>query len=358
MEHAAGKLLDRPESIAELDSGRMLDKVETLSSQCEEAWEVGRKARMPSWEAPANVVVLGMGGSAIAGDMARAVLAGEAGAQISANRNYDAPGFVGPRSIVIASSYSGNTEETLEAASRCAARGARMVAITSGGELAARAKSQGWPLIIIPGGYSPRAALGYCLMPLLAVLEKVGVATDLQPSVNEVLGVLTSIARTLGGGAVLEANPAKQLALRLTGKVPVVYGAVGIGSVAAYRWKCQVNENSKNPAYWHELPELNHNEIMGWEAVPAASNLDVVMLRSEPEPPRLKLRAEVTGRILEEALGAPPAEIWSRGASPLARLLSLVSFGDFVSVYLAFLKRVDPTPIRSINRLKASLAAR
>lgn len=350
------QLLDSREAMAEIDPAGMAGLIEDLPRQWREAEEIARAAKIDGVGEPKNIVVLGMGGSAIGGDLVKSLLEPAAKTPIAVNRDYGLPAWVDENTLVVASSYSGNTEETLTAAAEAQRRGAKIVALTTGGQLAQQAEANGWPLIRIPAGLSPRAAIGYSFVPLYVLMERLGVTASVASDLAETAEVLERLKGRYGLDVPVAENPAKQLALALKGKLPLIYGAYGWSATAAYRWKTQINENSKAPAVSNEFPELNHNETVGWE-VPAevTQKIHVVILRDRQDNERVKARIQVTREIIE-GRAAGITELWSEGQSAVARLFSLIYPGDFVSLYLALVYRVDPTPVKMIDLLKSRLA--
>jgi glucose/mannose-6-phosphate isomerase len=331
----------------------MLEVVLGLPRQVREGWALGRSAKLPRLaKAPEHLVVCGMGGSAIAGDLLAGYLAPRFPTPITVVRGYEIPGFVGPRSLVIAVSYSGATEETLAAVARAERAGAMVVAITSGGPLAPLAGRGG---VLVPGGLAPRAALGYLMLPMLAALEHWGLVGPCGAEVEEAAAALETLARDCAPGVPALGNPAKGLAEQLAGRIPAVYAASPGLEAVARRWKCQFNENSKTLATWSAFPELNHNETVGWGAPPGlAGHFAVIVLLDGTEPARLVQRIRLTTDL---ALGpaAGVHEVRARGGAGLARLLYLVLMGDLVSVYLAYLRGIDPAPIEIIAAIKQRL---
>jgi glucose/mannose-6-phosphate isomerase len=303
---------------------------------------------------PTGLVLCGMGGSAIGADLVVACLP-RLDVPAPVVRGYVLPAWVGPETLVIAASYSGQTEETLACAAAALQRGCRPVCVASGGRLAAGAEESGLALVRVPGGGQPRAAVGYLAMPLLAALEAAGLAGEAGGDVEEAAALLRDGNELYGPGRPQAENPAKALALRLHERQAVVYGA-GLTVPAARRWKGQINENAKAPAFWNELPELDHNELMGWTSLPhvAASTL-AVFLEDAAGDPRLLRRAELTAAELQ-ARGVEVEHVAARGESRLARLFSLVQLGDYASCYLALLYGVDPTPVQAIQDFKSRLA--
>ncbi|MBM3306883.1 MAG: bifunctional phosphoglucose/phosphomannose isomerase [Candidatus Eisenbacteria bacterium] len=338
------------------DPSGMLGHLEGFPEQLERALEIGRRATLTlSGRGARAVVVAGMGGSAIGGEIAAAHLAGSISVPMIVVRNYEMPAFVGADTVVVAASYSGNTEETLAAYRDAHARGARVLCVTTGGELAARAADDGHDVIAIPGGLPPRAALGYGLVPLLVSLARLGLSPDPGEDVADAVAVCRRSVAAHGAAAPAARNPAKEIAGWLCGGLPVIYGTTPRTAAAASRWCGQLAENSKVVAHRAEIPEMNHNEIVGWSGErPLCGSARVVFLGDPGDHPRNALRADFTRREVEAA-GAAARVVTAAGATALGRLMSLVSLGDFVSVYLAALGGVDPTPVEPIGRLKSAL---
>jgi glucose/mannose-6-phosphate isomerase len=254
----------------------------------------------------------------------------------------------------MSSSYSGNTAETLALFEEARARGCRVIALTSGGELESRADEGGVPVVRVPGGLMPRAAFGYTSMASVGALVAVGLSPSFDEDLAEAVGELERIVGTDGPAVAALSNDAKGLALRLVGRVPVVWGAEGFARVAAARWKTQFNENAKIPAFASSLPELDHNEVVGWSSG-QGDPFAVVALRHDGEDPDVAGRFPLSLEIARSS-GAVVEEVRASGRSALARLLSLVQRGDLVSTYLGIARGVDPSPIDAIVRLKAALA--
>lgn len=300
-------------------------------------------------------VVCGMGGSAIAGDLLAALAQGSAPFPIAVNRNYGLPGWVGRDDLVIVSSYSGDTEETLSAFAAAEERGATIAAITSGGELDRRCRQGGHPCLVIPGGLPPRGALGFLFFGLLGTLLRSQLIPDCRGDVMETIQQLEALTKEYEPSSPAAANRAKTLALQLHGGIPIVYASADGMAGAARRWANQLNENAKVLSYWALFPELCHNEIVGWEKLPELRRqARVVFLEDRGDHPRNALRA----RIVKEVLNASAAGLFtvqSRGDSLLARMFSLICLGDWTSLYLAYLHQTDPTPVARIAELKNRL---
>ena len=352
-----------PELVTEFDAGDMLGWIAGLPRQLTAGYAAAGSALAGAFAEdaasgapvrPTGVILCGMGGSAIGADLVLACLPG-LDVPAAVVRGYDLPAWAGPQTLVIMASHSGETEETLSCAAAALERGCRPVCMASGGALERFAEEHGLRFVKVPGGGQPRAAVGYLTAPLLAAFEAAGLADRVKDSIDEAAAVLRDGNESLGPERPPAANPAKALALRLHGRQAVVYGA-GLTVPAARRWKGQINENAKAPAFWNELPELDHNELVGWTSLPlVASSSLVVFLEDAACDPRLRRRAELTAAELE-ALGVAVERVSARGESRLARLFSLVQLGDYVSFYLALLYGVDPTPVRALQDFKAKLA--
>ncbi len=301
-----------------------------------------------------GVVVAGMGGSAIGGDLLRALTCDKARVPIVVSRSYTLPAWVTADTLVVASSYSGNTEETLAAFDSAAARGAALVCITTGGALLDRAKAQGVPTIGLLAGLQPRAALSYSAAALLTACEALGVLRMAQEDWVEAVTVLESQRSALEDPAYVE-NRAVQLAMKLQPLFPVIYSSEQL-EVANLRWRNQLHENAKTFAVGNLLPEMNHNEIMGWARAGAElGQLGVIMLRDLEDHPRTQRRMDVTAALLKGRAGHWES-VQSLGRSRLARLLSLMYTSDWVSLYLAIAHCTDPSPVGLISTLKQRIA--
>jgi len=352
----AHEILDDPVARKARDPADMLGLVLGLPNQVQAGWAAGEEADLPALPSPpVAVAVLGMGGSGIGGDLLRSVLAGECTVPVVVVKDYRVPRWFSQGTLAFAVSYSGNTEETLAAYQAARDRGASVVAITSGGRLAEMAQRDGVPVIRLPAGLPPRAAIGHLFFPMLALLHRLGVLSSWGEEVRECVEVLRSLGERLGPSAPVDRNPAKHLATRLHGGVPVVYATASLLEPAALRWKCQFNENSKTLALWNVFPELNHNETVGWGVEPElARSFQVVLLRDREEDPRITQRVAITVDLALHRAGGLH-EVRSEGRGKLARLFSTILFGDLTSVYLAYLRGVDPTPVDVIEELKRRL---
>lgn len=351
--------LDDLENIKKYDARDMAYFIESFPEQCREAEKIGLLSNIPdSFKIRyRNIVCAGMGGSAIGADIARSYTADEALAPIFVNRNYTVPAFVGRESLVIVSSYSGNTEETISAFKGAKARGAGIIVISSGGILSGLAHASSIPVVRIPPGLQPRAALGYGFFTLLSALSKIGVIGDKSKDVREAIRGLerlrdTSLALTVRG----RKNIAKDIARKIYMKMPVIYSEAGHLDAVGTRWRGQLAENAKTIASSNLFPEMTHNEIVGWEhPEKALKNLAVIMLRDRGDDPRTAKRMDIVMKVMA-SLGVKVIEVNSRGKGLLSRVFSLIYIGDYVSLYLAILNKCDPTPVDRIAYLKKEMA--
>jgi glucose/mannose-6-phosphate isomerase len=346
--------LDDREAVRAGDPADMLGTVATLGSQCRDGYAGGVGADgLPDLADVRGVVVCGMGGSAVAGDVLRSVFRDRLGMPVEVNRSAELPEHAGIHTLVLASSYSGNTSETLAAFGEAVRRGCRTIAVTSGGTLRDEAEERGVPLVGVPGGFQPRAALGWLAFTAMGALEAAGLLPPMAADVAETVEVIGERSASCGPVVRTADNPAKLLALAIGDRVPVVWGAEGIGAVAAARWKTQMNENGKIPAWWASMSELDHNEVVGWTE-PYGRSHTVIALRHDGEDAETAARFPLSLEIAADA-GAATHEVRATGRSPLARLLSLIVVGDHVSPYVAIRRGIDPTPVEVIQRLKAAL---
>ena len=306
-------------------------------------------AGLPRRYMPGGLVVCGMGGSAIGGDLARAAIGGRAQRPMRVVRGYDlVPWMVGD-ALVLCASYSGNTEETLACFEAAGQLGAPRVALTTGGQLAERAREAGVPVIGVPSGMQPRAAVVYMTVAALQCAAAAGVCESLQAEAEAAAALLGELVAEWGPDAPADST-AKSLAQSLDGAIPVVYGAGPTGAVAQ-RWKTQLNENAKQPAFAGVLPEANHNDICAWERADGFGRFAAVLLDDDRLHPQLRRRVELTARVA----GDSAQVVAGRGETALERVLSLVLLGDLVSVYLAVLAGVDPTPVDVLEQFKREL---
>ena len=344
--------------IARVDTAGQITDVLAMPAHLEDAlWRVESASLEKSLrhlEGPTPLLICGMGGSAVGGDLAAAVLGGRLMAPLRTIRGYELPSWAMPGSYVVCASYSGNTEETLACYEAAGALGAPRVAVTTGGRLAEAARADGVPVIPLPGGLQPRSAAAYMLVSVLEIAAYVDAAPAVRTEIDAACASLTELAKEWGPEADSD-SLAKRLAQRSHRTIVCAYGA-GPTAAVATRWKTQINENAKVPAFAAELPEADHNEIVGWESASSLGSFLAVFLEDSDQHPRVRQRIELTAELIEsEAAGTVRVE--SRGLTAVERVMSLVLLGDLVSIYLAVLRDVDPGPVDMIERLKEGLEA-
>ncbi|MHB8657287.1 MAG: bifunctional phosphoglucose/phosphomannose isomerase [Solirubrobacteraceae bacterium] len=340
-------------AIAAVDAAGQLDDILGMPDQLRDAlWRV-QSAPVSAEDARDGLVVAAMGGSAVGGALARAALGDRALRPIVLARGYALPPWTTPETLVLCASYSGNTEETLAAYEAARALGAQRVVSTTGGRLAAEARSDRVPVIPLPGGFQPRAAVAYSLVVALEMAGLCGAGQRLHSEIDVAAAHLEQLVAQWGPEGPDE-GLAKVLARGLHGTIPQICGA-GLTAPIAYRWKSQCNENAKVPAFASELPELDHNEICGWEGAWELGSFSAVFLDDSDLHPRIQQRIELT-RGLIAGFGAPTYRVEGVGQTRVERLVSLVLLGDLVSLYLAVLRGVDPTPVATIGHLKQALS--
>ena len=337
-----------------LDTVGMFDLAAALPEQVAAAAGLGAEVDgLPEREAIEQVVVLGMGGSGIAGDVLATVAGPFMPVPVIVSKDYEPPASVGEGTLCFAISYSGDTEETVEAAQSAAVAGARMVVLSTGGELARLAASWDVPHVVLPDCPMPRAGIGSVSIPPLIILERIGLFPGASEYVDDAVRQLQRRRDTL----IVDGGPAHRLAQAIGRTIPIAYGGDALGGVAAYRFKCQVNENAKAPAFAGTLPEMAHNEICGWgqHGDMTRQVMTVVRFRHDHEHPQVGRRFDLTYDIIDEVVHTI-LDIEAEGDGELAQLLDLVIQGDFVSLHLAAQAGVDPGPIPVLTDLKNALA--
>ena len=305
-----------------------------------------------------NIVTSGMGGSAIGGDLLRSLFRGVCPVPIVVNRNYTIPKFVDEDTLFIAASFSGNTEETLAAFKAAVEKGAKVVSISGGGELEAYSREAGVPhLSIHERGIQPRCAFGHLFVPMAMCLSKLGFIPDVTDDLKDAVELLSDSAMEFSPSVPAGDNLAKQIAQAVWDKLPVVYASQNYFDVVAMRWKGQFNENGKMMAFCNVIPEMNHNEIVGW-GIPGdiTRKSIVIFIHDDADLQKIRKRMSITKDLIAEE-GAQVITVQSQGSSPLAKSLYLIYLGDFTSYYLAILNGVDPTPVDRILLLKSKLGA-
>ncbi|UCG60445.1 MAG: bifunctional phosphoglucose/phosphomannose isomerase [Candidatus Zixiibacteriota bacterium] len=354
-------ILNDVERIRAVDPANMYNRIFDLPEQMEDAIRIGTHAhiRTSDFADIKNIVVVGMGGSAIGGDLARTLLASKLQIPFHVCRHYVVPEYVDDETLVIASSYSGNTEETLSALDDALSRKAMIVAISTGGLLTDVSTLNDFPLIVVPSGFQPRAALGYSFVPLLIFLEKIGLIKNVADELNRLIGQLKNLREDYIEDVPVENNPAKQLAEQIHGRIAIIYSGPTLTDAVGLRWKGQICENAKNLAFANNYAEFNHNELVGWsETVQKHQDqLIVIQLRDRDDHPQITKRMNIVKGLIEDR-GIKVVDVESQGDSSLTRMFSLIQLGDFVSYYLAVLNEVDPTPVKVIETLKGMLSGK
>lgn len=343
-----------------LDSLDMFGLTAGLPEQVEDAAERTRAilaegVRLPDASAVEQVVVLGMGGSGMSGEVVAAVAAPLLPVPVVLVKSYECPAFVGEGSLVFAVSASGNTEETVQASSDAAIAGARLVVISGGGAMADLAAHWDAPLVSVPDKITqPRAALGAMATPALVILEALGLYRGGRTWIDAAVEQLKRRRDQLAGAG--ESSPAADVARQIGRTMPLIHGGGSVGAAAAQRWKTQVNENAKAPAFWSAQPELCHNEICGWGQHGDVTRqvLTAVALRHDGEHPQVGRRFELVGELLREVV-ADVIEVHAEGDGDLAQLFDLILFGDYVSLWMAVEAGVDPGPVPVLVELKEKL---
>lgn len=364
MQEAA--ILDQMENIRVVDSGNMLKRLMETPQYCEDALQLAQKIEIPQkvnisekisikYKKPRHIIMTGMGGSAIGGEILQDWLREDFPISIEVCRDYDLPAYADEDTLIVSVSYSGDTEETLSTLLDAVNRRCMIVTITSGGHMLHFAEKLGLPCVTIMNGLPPRVAIPYLFFPLPIILVKMGLLTNRDEEIREAIRVLRKLSEENSPETSVKNNFSKRLALDLAETIPVVYGFRHYGAIA-HRIKTQFNENTKIPSKYEVFPELNHNEVMGWEATEDITRkFSIILLRDSDEPPEIRHRIETTKRL---ALSRTHKvlEIPAKGEKKLAKMLSTMYIGDLVSFYLAILRKTDPTPVKTISEIKSELS--
>ncbi len=359
------ELLNDIESIKKIDLSNMINDINEMSASIEQAIKISKELTIPNvikndvlniyFQRPENIVIVGMGGSAIGGDLLKDFLFLELDIPLETIRGYNLPKYVSKKTLIIVVSYSGNTEETLNCFKEGLEKNAMIICISSNGLLEKICKKQEIPIILVPKNIQPRASLPYLFFPLLVITNSLNLTSDFKNDIEETISILAEMNKKIGSEIPFEQNEAKQIAVKLKDKVTLIFSPAGFGTIAR-RMKCQINENSKQLAYWNEFSELNHNEIVGWEKkLDVLKHFSLILIRSKDESVPIKTRIEVTKNLIFKDKIDEIIEIKGQGKSLLAQYFSLIFKGDLISYYLAIVNNVDPSPVKDISILKKEL---
>jgi len=345
-------ILDDLAEMKRIDKSDMLSFCVEASKLCRKAAKLAEAVRI-NYSKPQTIIVAGMGGSAIGGELLKDWTRDKIDVPIEICREYSLPAYADERTLVFVVSYSGETEEALSMFLDAIKRNCMTFCISSGGKLLEFAEKLKLPYLRVPSGIpQPRAALPYLFLPLPILLEKLDLISEVNSEISEAVKILERVKRENSPEKPLSDNLSKKMALRINGTVPVVY-SFGIYRAVAQRYKQEFNENSKVPAKWDFFSELNHNEIVGWEAAKEpAKCFSIIFIRDKNEPEEIRQRIEATKELISQEATKKIFEVWSSGEGRLAKILYTIYIGDFTSVYLAILRGVDPTPVKTIASLK------
>jgi glucose/mannose-6-phosphate isomerase len=347
------KILDNPSEIKRIDKSNMLSFCVEAPKHYAEAAKIAKTVSI-SYPKPQTIILAGMGGSAIGGELLKDWTRDKIAVPIEVCREYSLPAYANKNTLVFVVSYSGETEESLSLFLDAIKRKCMTVCISSGGLLHEFSEKLNFPHLCVPSGMAPRATLPYLFMPLPILLEKIGLVSDVTSEISETIKILKRVSDSNSPEKPFNDNFAKKLASSICGTVPVVYG-FGFYRSVAQRLKTQFNENSKFPAKWEFFPELNHNEIVGWEAVKElAKYFSVILIRDKDEPEAMRQRIQATKELIYTE-SVKVFEIQSVGKSMFAKMSSVICTGDFTSVYLAIMRGIDPTPVETITLLKEKM---
>jgi glucose/mannose-6-phosphate isomerase len=350
--------VDDIKTIEKFDKSNMRRLLYEFPHQEEKIVQLMKDVRFPSaYKKVKNIIVSGLGGSSVGGDLLKNFLRDRLNLPLIVNRNYTLPNWVGKESLLICVSYSGNTEETLSSYRIGKKCGSKLIVISSGGELTELAKKDGFPCILVPeGGIPPRTALGYLFFPQLFILKILGFVNIEDDELSEATQTLENLREEIDILSPKNKNIAKKIAGEIYQTIPLIYTTYDYLEGVGIRWKTQINENSKSPVYYGFFPELDHNEIMGWEgAGELVGKFSLILLRDKGESERMTKRIDFTSSLIK-GKADKILEVYSRGEKLLSRILSLVYIGDYVSFYLGILNGVAPSEIKSILNLKKRMS--
>ncbi|HOB34235.1 MAG: bifunctional phosphoglucose/phosphomannose isomerase [Firmicutes bacterium] len=353
-------ILNDPSALRRLDTLGSLAATEAYPEQFALGLQLAEKFDLPATYRRDyhEILVLGTGGgSSITGALLTSLFFHRLQQPVIISQGYNIPAFADANTLTVALSHSGNTEEILSAVEQARQRGCPVMAITAGGALGEICRTHGIPHLIVPRDIGhPRRNLGYLVPPLVLALARLGLVPDISADIREAMALMEELRDQYGVDVPLERNPAKQLAARLRGHIPLIYGSSDHLQAPAWRWKNQFGENSKLLAFYNLVPHLHHDEAVGWDMEPELlQKFFLIMLRDDQlDTPKVSKRKEITVEMLRERLGGVE-EVWAQGQSVFARLFSLIYLGDFVSLYAAAVRGIDPTPVAIINLFKEKM---
>ncbi|MCL6086991.1 MAG: bifunctional phosphoglucose/phosphomannose isomerase [Actinobacteria bacterium] len=353
-----GNILDDPEKIKALDTEDMLGVEENFYRQLQQAKIIGEKTDISKIKNKnfTGIAFSGMGGSGFSGDIIKNLVKYEIQLPVEIVKGYKLPAFINKGWLVIAVSYSGDTEETIAIAEEALKRGCEVIFSTSGGKMEKLALENSKCLVKVPGSYQPRAAAGYLFLPLYILLARLGIIKADMKIIERAIETVREKSEMYNRNVPARENFAKKIALEIGSGLPVIYGFEGVMASVAFRWKCQVNENSKCPGFWNEFPELNHNETVGWERLKEITkNFVLIIFKDGTQSQKINTRINTTQKLIRDNF-SKIIEIEVEGKSDFEKALSIMYLGGMVSVYLALLNNINPTPVDKIKVLKAELA--
>jgi len=350
-------MLDDLKQISEIDKSNMFKDLERFPEQVKQSKEIVESTNLPGLFKIDNIIISGMGASSISGDIVRELFRDRTDVPIFVTRQYDLPKWANKNTLVLSQSYSGNTEETLSTFKHACQKHCKILAIASGGKLEEYCTSRQVPFIKIPSGIQPRAATGYTLFSSIYALKKMGVIThDISSEIEETIEIIEDFRKNNKLDVNEKENFSKQFSRKLLGKIPQVYGFSFFAPIAK-RWCTQFNENSKLICRYDEVSECNHNDVVGWSMDPEISKKFVCILFRDHDAESIYMSARLNfmKKLFNDVAG-DVLEVPAKGKKRLAKMMYMMYLGDYISCYLAILRKIDPSPVEAISELKNELA--